>query len=260
MHSDEQAIRDLVQTWIQASTTGDLDRVLTLMSDDVIFHTMGREPFGKEAFAAASRAAQGKVQASGTADVREVQVSGNLAYSRVHLCMILRTPEGKEIKRLAGYALSVLRKQGGRWVIVRDANFVAPVPEPAPTIVTQLMFEGRAEEVMSLYVSLFKGSEITHIERYGPGEMGREGSIKRAEFVLAGHRLACIDSPINHAFTFTPSMSLFVECRDEPELDTAFATLSEGGAVLMPPGNYGFSKKFTWINDRFGVSWQLNLR
>ncbi len=129
----------------------------------------------------------------------------------------------------------------------------------ARNVVTQLMFEGTAEEAMNFYVSLFKGSEVTHIERYGAGEPGPAGTVKRAEFNVVGHRLACIDSPIKHGFTFTPSASLFVDCEDEAELDRAFALLSAGGAVLMPPGNYGFSKKFAWINDRFGVSWQLNL-
>ena len=81
----------------------------------------------------------------------------------------------------------------------------------------------------------------------------------RAEFTIAGHRLACIDSPVGNAFTFTPSSSLFVECADEAELDRAFAALSAGVGVLMPPGNYGFSRKFAWVTDRFGVSWQLNL-
>ena len=111
---------------------------------------------------------------------------------------------------------------------------------------------------MTLYVSLFGGS-VSAVQKYGPGGPGPEGSIMRAEFTIAGHRLACIDSPIPHAFTFTPSASLFVECADEAELDTVFAALSEGGAVLMPPGDYGFGRKFAWLNDRFGVSWQLNL-
>ena len=97
----------------------------------------------------------------------------------------------------------------------------------ARAIVTQLMFEGTAEEAMTLYVSLFKGPQITQLERYGPGEHGAEGSVKRAEFTLAGHRLACIDSPIKHGFAFTPSMSLFVECEDEAETDAALARLSE---------------------------------
>ncbi len=257
--NDEVAIRDLVRTWLEASSVGDLDRVLALMSDDVLFHTATREPFGKQEFAAASQAAAGKVRIEGSADVKEVQVSGDLAYCRVHLSIKLGTPQGEELKRLSGYTISVLRKQGGRWVVFRDANFVAPVPEKAPTVTTQLMFEGRAEEAMSLYVSLFKGSEIRQVERYGPGEPGKEGSIKRAEFTLAGQRMACIDSPVKHAFTFTPSLSLFVDCRDESELERAFAELSTGGAVLMPPGNYGFSRHFTWVTDRFGVSWQLNL-
>ena len=129
----------------------------------------------------------------------------------------------------------------------------------ARAVVTQLMFEGAAEQAMNLYVSLFRGSAITRVERYGHGEQGAEGSVKRAEFTLGGHRLSCIDSPIKHAFTFTPSMSLFVDCEDEAELDAALARLSEGGAVLMPPANYGFSAKFAWVSDRFGVSWQLNL-
>jgi predicted 3-demethylubiquinone-9 3-methyltransferase (glyoxalase superfamily) len=120
------------------------------------------------------------------------------------------------------------------------------------------MFEGSAEAAMNFYVSLFRGSKVKRIERYGPGEPGKQGSVKRADFQVAGQNLICIDSPINHAFTFTPSVSLFVECETELELDEAFGRLSEGGSVLMPPGNYGFSTKFAWVSDRFGVSWQLN--
>ena len=127
-------------------------------------------------------------------------------------------------------------------------------------VATFLMFEGKAEEAMNLYVSLFKGSEVKSVERYGPGELGAEGSVKRAEFILAGHRMMCIDSPVKHAFSFTPSISLFVECEDAAELERAFAQLSAGGEVLMPLDNYGFSARFGWVKDRFGVSWQLNLR
>ena len=130
----------------------------------------------------------------------------------------------------------------------------------ARQVVTQLMFEGAAEEAMNFYVSLFRGSEITRVERYGPGEPGAEGSVKRAEFTVGGHRLACIDSSVKHGFTFTPSISFFVDCEDEAELDAAFGRLAAGGAGLMPLGNYGFSAKFGWVQDRFGVSWQLNLQ
>jgi predicted 3-demethylubiquinone-9 3-methyltransferase (glyoxalase superfamily) len=113
---------------------------------------------------------------------------------------------------------------------------------------------------MNLYDSVFKGFEIGRIERYGLGEQGAEGSVKKAHFTLCGHEMICIDSPIKHGFTFTPSISLFVDCEDESELEWAFNQLSSGGAVLMPLENYGFSTKFGWVNDRFGVSWQLNLR
>ncbi len=129
----------------------------------------------------------------------------------------------------------------------------------ARSIATHLMFEGAAEEAMAFYVSLFPGSEIATMERYGPDGPGPEGTIKVATFRLLGRDFLAIDSPISHAFTFTPSMSLFVECEEEAELDGLFAKLSDGGGVLMPPGDYGFSKKFAWLKDRFGVSWQLNL-
>jgi predicted 3-demethylubiquinone-9 3-methyltransferase (glyoxalase superfamily) len=122
------------------------------------------------------------------------------------------------------------------------------------------MFEGSAEAAVNLYVSLFRDSAIERIERYGPGEAGAVGSVKRVDFKLAGQPAIAIDSPLKHNFTFTPSLSLFVECESEAELDKVFDQLSPGGSVLMPPGNYGFSTKFTWISDRFGVSWQLNLK
>jgi predicted 3-demethylubiquinone-9 3-methyltransferase (glyoxalase superfamily) len=128
----------------------------------------------------------------------------------------------------------------------------------ATKITPFLMFEGSAEEAMRFYVGLFPNSSIGDVARYGPGEPGAEGSIKRADFTVAGRPLICIDSPIKHGFTFTPSFSLFVECESAAELDTAFAQLSSAGQVMMPPDNYGFSRKFCWVSDRFGVSWQLN--
>jgi len=65
---------------------------------------------------------------------------------------------------------------------------------------------------------------------------------------------------VKHGFTFTPSISIFVDCENTTELEEAFKQLSEGGEVLMPLDNYGFSTKFGWVNDRFKVSWQLNLQ
>ena len=129
----------------------------------------------------------------------------------------------------------------------------------AKSVTPFLMFEGTAEAAANLYVSLFRDSSIKSIERYGPGENGKEGSVKQCHFTVAGLPLRCFDSPVKHGFTFTPSVSLFVDCETEAELDAALASLSAGGALLMPAGNYGFSSKFAWVSDRFGVSWQLNL-
>lgn len=122
-----------------------------------------------------------------------------------------------------------------------------------------LMFEGAAAEAMEFYVSVFADAEIMFIERYGPGEPGPEGTVKAARIRIAGLEMRCFDSHVKHAFTFTPAISIFVTCESEAELDTTFARLSDGGGVLMPLNNYGFSQKFGWVNDRFGVSWQLNL-
>jgi predicted 3-demethylubiquinone-9 3-methyltransferase (glyoxalase superfamily) len=129
-----------------------------------------------------------------------------------------------------------------------------------PSVTPFLMFDGKAEEAMNFYVSLIKNSSITGIKRYGPGEAGTEGSVMQATFTLADQSFMCIDSPVKHAFSFTPAMSLFVECESEADIDRLFSELSKGGQILMPLGNYPFAKKFAWLSDRFGVSWQLILQ
>jgi len=112
---------------------------------------------------------------------------------------------------------------------------------------------------MSFYVATIPDSRVISIERYGGGGPGPAGSVKVAKLTIGDLSVMCCDSYVNHAFTFTPSMSLFVTCTSEAELDRLTEELGSGGALLMPPGNYGFSRKFAWISDRFGVSWQLNL-
>ncbi|MEU4514231.1 VOC family protein [Nonomuraea wenchangensis] len=125
---------------------------------------------------------------------------------------------------------------------------------------TFLMFQnGDAEEAMTFYISLFDDAKVVHVERFAAGEPGPEGKIKHATFTLAGQEYMCIDSGPQHAFTFTPSISIYVACDTEEEIDRLYAALAEGGGQLMPLGSYGFSTKFGWVNDRFGVSWQLNL-
>lgn len=128
-------------------------------------------------------------------------------------------------------------------------------------VIPFLMFQGgKAEEAMNFYTSLIEESGITNIVRYGANESGDEGTIMQATFTLKGQEFMCIDSNVKHEFSFTPSFSIYVNCNTEDEIMNLYQKLNEGGQILMPLDNYGFSKKFGWINDRFGVSWQLNLR
>ena len=129
---------------------------------------------------------------------------------------------------------------------------------------TFLMFVGdqcgKAEEAMKFYISLFQGSEIKKIEYWKEGEPGgKEGLVKHAIFTIAGQEYMASENTLEHTFTFTPSMSIYVNCKDGAEIDHLFQELSKGGKVMMPLGDYGFSKKFGWIADKYGVSWQLNL-
>ena len=128
---------------------------------------------------------------------------------------------------------------------------------------TFLMFVGeqcgKAKEAIEWYTSLFKNSEIKNIEYLSAEEAGgKENLVKLATFTLGGQEYMANDSQAPHQFTFTPAISIFVSCDSEEELESLFKALSTNGKVLMPLDNYGFSKKFAWTNDRYGVSWQLN--
>lgn len=121
-----------------------------------------------------------------------------------------------------------------------------------------VMFQGGAgRAALDFWVGTVPDSRIESLEPFGPGEPGPEGTIKRAVVVIAGQRVMAHDSFITHGFDFTPSFSFFVTCADEAEIDRLFVALGEGGGILMPLGDYGWSRKFGWVADRFGVSWQL---
>jgi uncharacterized protein (TIGR02246 family) len=125
MTDDERAIRALVDRWMAASKAGDLDTVLSLMADDVIFMVPGREPFGKEAFAAASRD-MGDMRVEGASEIVELEVLGGWAYLRNRLTVTMTPAGGEPMLRRTGYTLSILRKEpDGRWLLVRDANLLA---------------------------------------------------------------------------------------------------------------------------------------
>jgi uncharacterized protein (TIGR02246 family) len=123
MSPDERAIRELVDTWMKASRVGDTETVLSLMSHDVVFMVPGREPFGKQTFAANSRSMDG-VRLEGTADIRELEVLGDWAWLRNFLEITITPPDGAPVRR-SGFTLTILRKEpDGRWVLARDANLV----------------------------------------------------------------------------------------------------------------------------------------
>ena len=129
--------------------------------------------------------------------------------------------------------------------------------------VTFLMFVGeqygKAEEAINFYISLFEDSYIERIEYYETDEPGgKKGTVKHATFVLGGDTYMAIDSSFAHEFSFSPAVSIFINCESEEEIDTLYKKLSEGGMTMMPLGNYGFSKKFAFIADKYGLCWQVN--
>jgi predicted 3-demethylubiquinone-9 3-methyltransferase (glyoxalase superfamily) len=129
--------------------------------------------------------------------------------------------------------------------------------------ITFLMFTGeqcgKAEKAINFYISLFENSEIKSIEYFKADEPGgNERCVKHALFTLGGLEYMAIDSPAEHAFTFTPAVSVYVNCETENEINKLYESLSHEGSAMMPLGDYGFSKKFGWISDKYGVSWQLN--
>ena len=122
-----------------------------------------------------------------------------------------------------------------------------------------LLFTGQAEEAMNFYVSAFSDARIVEIEHWGPEAGAAEGTVKLGRFELAGQRVMCTDSTVATDFTFTPSVSLFVDCETEEEIEALAAALSADGSFLMPLDDHGFSRRYAWLQDRFGVSWQINL-
>jgi uncharacterized protein (TIGR02246 family) len=124
---DEQAIRALVERWMTASAAGDIEAVLGLMTDDVVFSVPGQEPFGKEAFAAASQGMAG-MMIDGTSEIVELQVHGDWAFIRNHIWLAI-TPRDASVVLRSGYTLTILRKgTDGQWRIARDANMVTTEP------------------------------------------------------------------------------------------------------------------------------------
>lgn len=123
MTDDEKAIRQVVETWTAASKSGDIATVLELMTNDVIFMVPGQEPFGKAAFAAASKG-MNDMKMEGANEIVELQVLGDWAFIRNHIDITVMPPGGNAIRR-SGYTLTLLRKESdGMWRLARDANLL----------------------------------------------------------------------------------------------------------------------------------------
>ncbi len=132
MNAEVQAVRELLDAWLAATSNGDLHQLLQLMSDDVVFMAQGREPFGKEEFAAGFQAGLEHIRIEAVGGFEEIVIVGDVAYARARLEVSVAPRAGGPAKLLAGNTLTVLRKQAdGRWVIVRDANMLTPVANSA---------------------------------------------------------------------------------------------------------------------------------
>jgi uncharacterized protein (TIGR02246 family) len=132
MNSDEQEIRQLVATWIDATKSGDTDIVLSLMAHDVVFLVTGQPPMiGKAAFAAAMRAQSGqkRPQFDGKSEIQEIEVLGDWAYMWTKLTVVFTPPGSATSITRAGNTLTILKKQNGKWVLARDANMLAAVTQ-----------------------------------------------------------------------------------------------------------------------------------
>ncbi|GKS59295.1 hypothetical protein YTPLAS18_28220 [Nitrospira sp.] len=129
MSNDEQEIRQLVSTWMMASKAGDIDTVVSLMADDVVFLMAGRPAMRKAEFVATANAQSGPnaPQFDGSSDIQEIKVIGDWAFMWTKLTVVVTPPGGAQSMTRAGHTLSILKKQYGKWVLARDANMLAPV-------------------------------------------------------------------------------------------------------------------------------------
>jgi uncharacterized protein (TIGR02246 family) len=121
--TDDHAVRTVIASWLAATRAGDLAAVASLMTDDVMFLTPGRAPFGKAEFLAQSHAMAGVI-IDATSTIEELHISGNTAYLRAKLTLTITPPSDGPFQK-SGSTLTILRKEGdGRWRLARDANLI----------------------------------------------------------------------------------------------------------------------------------------
>ncbi len=119
-----------------------------------------------------------------------------------------------------------------------------------------LWFDGKAEEAAKFYTSVFSNSKIVNIKHWGEGSPFPKEQVMTATFELDGQQFYAFDA--GPMFKFNPSVSFFVVCETEEETDTVWQKLLEGGNVMMALDKYDWSEKYGWLQDRFGISWQVS--
>ena len=131
MNDNEQSIRDVIARWHRATAAGDVDAILPLMTDDVVFLTPGHPAMvGRDNFAAGLRTLLLTHRIESAHDVQELVVSGDLAYALTHLSVRIRPQAGGDPLVRDGFTLSIFRKQpDAQWRLARDANLLPPPPE-----------------------------------------------------------------------------------------------------------------------------------
>lgn len=127
-------------------------------------------------------------------------------------------------------------------------------------VVPFLMFNGKAEEAVDFYTTIFTNSQINTLNRYGSEGPGAEGTVNHSVFTLGDQQFMAIDNAHGTDIPFTPAMSFAINCDSVEEIDYLYARLSTNGKVLMElTPMEPVARKFAWVEDRFGISWQLNL-
>ena len=131
MQNDEQEIRHLVSTWMAATRTGDVERVLSLMADDVVFLVPGRPVMRKAEFAVAAQTQSGQdaPKFDGSSEIQEIKILGDWALMWTKLTVVVTAPGPAQSMTRAGHTLTILKKEGAEWLVARDANMLAPVPK-----------------------------------------------------------------------------------------------------------------------------------
>lgn len=119
-----------------------------------------------------------------------------------------------------------------------------------------ITLEGKAKQALDLYKSVFPSFDLISIQNHAEPH---DELIMVATFSIEGQEVMISDSPISHEWSITPGISFFVELNSTVDLENYSKSLSKNGKIMMPAGNYGFSKMFTWVEDEFGVNWQFNV-